>query len=57
MDSLATFLPMLSYPRVYDTSQAEKLWGGPLPLPDWRLTMQRVIHYLGMAPKLHRQAG
>lgn len=49
LDALSTFLPMLSYPRVYDTTQAEELWGGPLPQPDWRLTMARVIRYCGMA--------
>lgn len=64
LDALSTFLPMLSYPRTYDTTRAEQLWGGPLPLPDWRITMSRVIRYCGMTglaadadPMLRRRAG
>lgn len=63
LDALATFLPMLTYPRTYDTRRAEQLWGGPLPLPDWRITMARAIRYLGMtglaeeSTQLRRRAG
>ena len=39
------FLPGLTHPRVYETREAEKLWGGPLPLSDWRTTVRRVIDF------------
>lgn len=39
------FLPGLMRPKVYETREAEKLWGGPLPLSDWRTTIRRVIDY------------
>lgn len=64
LDALSTFLPMLLYPRTYDTTQAERLWGGPLPLPDWRTTMAKMIRYCGMTgpsaesqPQPRRKAG
>ncbi len=44
MSSVSSFLPDLLYPKVYDTSRAELLYGGPLPLNDWRETLRRVIH-------------
>lgn len=49
MDALSSFLPMFLHPRLYDTTNAEKLWGGPLHNPDWRTTARRVMHYLGVA--------
>ena len=39
------FLPGLMRPKVYETREAEKLWGGPLPLSDWRTTIRHVIDY------------
>ena len=39
------FLPGLMCPKVYETREAERLWGGPLPLSDWRTTIRRVIDY------------
>lgn len=45
--SIDCFLPgLLLYPRIFDTSQAQTLWGGPLPMRDWRETLRRVIHFL-----------
>lgn len=43
MESVQTCLPILLYPRVYETSRAQQLWGGPLPLYDWRLTLAKVL--------------
>jgi nucleoside-diphosphate-sugar epimerase len=43
MNSISTFAPMLAYPRTYDTRRAEEVWGGALPLEDWRQTMSRVL--------------
>jgi hypothetical protein len=43
LKSINRFLPDLLYPKTYDTTRAEKLWGGPLPLYDWRETLGRVI--------------
>jgi nucleoside-diphosphate-sugar epimerase len=39
------FFPALLYPKVYDTAQAERLWGGPLPLSDWNATLGHVIDF------------
>lgn len=39
------FLPGLMRPKVYETREAEELWGGPLPLSDWRTTVRRVIDF------------
>jgi nucleoside-diphosphate-sugar epimerase len=50
MDSINSFLPMLLYPRCYDTTSAEHLWGGPLPWPDWRETLVGVMNSLGINP-------
>src|SRR5437773_1097078 len=36
LDSTAAFLPALLHPKVYQTTRAEALMGGPLPLGDWR---------------------
>ncbi len=43
--SVNRFLPDLCYPKTYETTRAEALWGGPLPQYDWRETMRRVIHF------------
>ena len=43
--SVNRFLPDLLYPKTYETTQAEALWGGPLPRYDWRETLGRVIRF------------
>jgi nucleoside-diphosphate-sugar epimerase len=40
-----SFLPALLYPKVYQTCRAERVWGGPLPLSDWRSTLGKVIDF------------
>jgi nucleoside-diphosphate-sugar epimerase len=50
LESLDSFLPGLLYPKVLDTTAAEAMWGGPLPLPDWRETLQRVIRFACLRP-------
>ena len=45
LDAAGSFLPALLYPKVYQTCRAERLWGGPLPLSDWRSTIERVIDF------------
>jgi len=42
VESASAFLPGLLYPKVYETSLAERLWGGPLPA-DCRPTLAKVI--------------
>jgi nucleoside-diphosphate-sugar epimerase len=55
MDSVSSFLPMLLYPRTYDTARAQKLWGGPLPCPDWKQTVSKVLRSCGLGPKKLKQ--
>jgi len=43
VESASAFLPGLLYPKVYETSRAERLWGGPLPTADCRPTLAKVI--------------
>jgi nucleoside-diphosphate-sugar epimerase len=43
--SINRFLPDLFFPKTYKTTQAEALWGGPLPQYDWRETMERVCRF------------
>jgi nucleoside-diphosphate-sugar epimerase len=45
LESARSFLPTLLYPKVYETTRAEALWGGPLPLSDWRSTLGKVIDF------------
>ena len=45
MRSIKGFLPDLLFPKTYETTRAELLWGGPLPQYDWRETMGRVIRF------------
>ena len=45
LEVAASFLPALLYPKVYQTCRAERVWGGPLPLSDWRSTLGRVIEF------------
>lgn len=43
--SASAFLPALLYPKVFETQQSERVWGGPLPLSDWRTTLHRVLAF------------
>ena len=45
LEAAGSFFPALLYPKVYQTVQAEALWGGPLPLSDWRSTVRHVIDF------------
>jgi hypothetical protein len=45
LESMDAFLPALLYPKVFDTQHAERFWGGPLPLPDWRHTLLSVVPF------------
>ena len=45
LDSLDAFLPALLYPKALATENAERLWGGRLPTPDWRRLIQDVLGY------------
>lgn len=51
MESVQTCLPILLYPRVYETARAQRLWGGPLPLYDWRQTLARVLRMSHPQPR------
>ena len=44
-ESAAAVLPSLLHPKVYETTGAERCWGGPLPHPEWRLMLARVIEF------------
>ena len=43
--SASSFLPALLYPKTYETTRAETIWGGPLPLSDCRSTLAHVIDF------------
>jgi nucleoside-diphosphate-sugar epimerase len=43
--SVNRFLPDLCFPKTYQTTRAQALWGGPLPQYDWRQTLDRVIRF------------
>ena len=45
LEAAGSFFPALLYPKVYQTNRAEALWGGPLPLSDWRSTVGKVIDF------------
>jgi len=45
LESVRTFLPALLYPKVYQTEHADACWGGPLPVGDWRTTIERVMDF------------
>lgn len=44
-ESAAAVLPALLHPKTYDTRNAERCWGGPLPHPDWKLLVERVVRF------------
>jgi hypothetical protein len=43
--STRPFLPVLSFPKVYETRLAERCWGGPLPHPPWPSLLEKVIDF------------
>ena len=43
--SASAFLPMLLHPKLFETHEAERVWGGALPLSDWRTTLHRVLAF------------
>jgi thioester reductase-like protein len=45
LEGAKSFFPSLLYPKVYHTARAEQVWGGPLPLSDWRATLGKVIEF------------
>lgn len=45
LEGARSFFPALLYPKVYQTARAERLWGGPLTLSDWRTTLGQVIDF------------
>jgi nucleoside-diphosphate-sugar epimerase len=45
LEAAGSFFPALLYPKLYQTVNAEAVWGGPLPLSDWRSTVRRVIDF------------
>jgi long-chain acyl-CoA synthetase len=45
MESMDAFLPALLHPKLYETKHAERLWGGPLPLPDWRPMTRCIVRF------------
>lgn len=45
LEAAGSFFPALLHPKVYQTVRAEALWGGPLPLSDWRSTVRNVIDF------------
>src|SRR5205823_88965 len=51
------WLPVLLAGRTYDTTQAEALWGGPLPLADWRQTLGKVIEFCGFSARQRASVG
>ena len=50
----AAFFPALLFSRSYQTTHAEHVWGGPLPLDDWRSTLEKVMDF-GSACDWHRR--
>jgi hypothetical protein len=45
LSASSSFFPTLLYPKVFETSAAEGIWGGPLPVSDWRSTLTKVIDF------------
>jgi thioester reductase-like protein len=45
LEGARLFFPALLHSKAYDTARAEQLWGGPLPLSDWRATLGNVIDF------------
>lgn len=43
LESVDSFLPELFYPKHYQTTHAEAVFGRPLPFPDWRPWIGQVI--------------
>ncbi len=51
------WLPVLLASRTYDTTRAESLWGGPLPLADWRQTLAKVLGFCGFTAQPRASVG
>jgi nucleoside-diphosphate-sugar epimerase len=51
------WLPVLLASRTYDTARAEALWGGPLPLADWRQTLAKVLRSCGYVAQQRASVG
>lgn len=45
LETAGSFVPALLYPKVYETVRAEAVWGGPLPVADWRSTLRNVMDF------------
>jgi thioester reductase-like protein len=45
LEAAATFLPALLYPKVYETTRAERVWGAQLQLSDWRSVITKAIDF------------
>ena len=43
--SASAFFPALLYPKVFETQESERVWGGPLPLSDCTTTLDRVLAF------------
>jgi len=54
MESIDSFLPGLLFPRQFETTNTEALWGGKLPIADWRQTLERVIRFIEQRPVRER---
>ena len=51
------WLPVLLASRTYETTRAEQLWGGSLPLADWRQTLGKVLRFCGYAQQQRASVG
>jgi nucleoside-diphosphate-sugar epimerase len=45
LGAASSFFPTLLYPKVFETTSAERVWGGALPVSDWQSTLTRVIDF------------
>jgi hypothetical protein len=43
--------------RTYDTTRAEALWDGALPLADWRQTLGKVFRFCGFTAQQRASVG
>jgi thioester reductase-like protein len=51
------WLPVLLASRTYDTTRAEALWDGALPLADWRQTLGKVFRFCGFTAQQRASVG
>ena len=45
LESVDSFLPELFFPKQFSTKSTAALFGGHLPLPDWKEWMERVLDF------------